>query len=177
MTAANWDIDSRQSDVILRARHSIIAYLASSINKFKGSINVKNDELEDASVEFEIDVNHKIGKLEKMETNFKLKDLFDTTQNPIISFKSTSFEKVNANINFIKGYLSINNVTKIVEFDAVLIDLETYNGTSKATFEVVGKINRKDFGLSYNLFSESNGIMIGQEITINANLEFLSKIN
>lgn len=106
-----------------------------------------------------------------------MKDLFDTTQNPIISFKSTSFEKVNANINFIKGYLTINNVTKIVEFDAVLIDLETYNGTSKAIFEVVGKINRKDFGLFYNLFSESNGIMIGQEITINANLEFLSKIN
>lgn len=177
MTATTWTINSNQSDVLIRAKHSIIAYLASTINKFRGSIAVKNDELEDASVEFSIDINSKEGKLEQFDTNLKLNDILDTKQNPIISFKSTSFQKINSNINFLKGNLTINNITKVVELDAVLTDLETKNGISKAIFEVVGKINRKDFNLSTNAFNETNGISIGQEINLIANIEFSTLSN
>ena len=172
MTATMWTINSNQSDVLIRAKHSIIAYLASKINKFKGSIAVKNNELEDASVEFLIDINSKGSKLEHFDSNLKLNDFLDTNQHPTISFKSTSFQKVNANINFLKGNLTINNITKVVELDAVLTDLDTKNGMSKALFEIVGKINRKDFGLSTIAFNENNGIAIGQEINLIANLEF-----
>ncbi|MEC4004109.1 YceI family protein [Flavobacterium sp. SUN052] len=177
MTATTWTINSNQSDVLIKAKHSIIAYLASAINKFKGSIAVKNDELEDASVEFLIDINSKNGKLEQFDTNLKLNDFLDTNQHPTIQFKSTSFQKVNSNINFLKGNLTINNITKVVELDAILTDLETNSGKSKALFEVVGKINRKDFGLSTTAFNEVGGIAIGQEINLIANLEFSTYSN
>ena len=175
MTTSKWSLNSNQSDVLIKARHSIIAYLISKINKFKGSIAIKNDELEDASVEFMIDINSRTGKLEEFDTNLKLNDLLDTNKYPTISFKSISFQKVNANINFLKGYLTINNITKIVEFDAVLTELETNQNFSKALFEIMGKINRKDFGLSPVAFNESGGVAIGSNINLIANLEFITQ--
>jgi polyisoprenoid-binding protein YceI len=177
MTAAKWTLDTNQSDVLFKTKHSIIAYLTSTINKFRGSINVIDDQLEDASIEFCVDVNSKEGKLEQIETHLKLNDFFDTKEYPIISFRSTSFQKVNANINFLKGDLTINNVTKVVELDATLIGLETYNGVSKAIFEIIGKINRKDFGLRFNSYTETLGLVMGQDINLIANVEFTNQGN
>ncbi|MDD5151309.1 MAG: YceI family protein [Flavobacterium sp.] len=175
MTATKWTIDSDQSDVLIKTRHSIIAYLVSKSNTFNGSISVVDDELHDANVEFLFDINTKDGKLEQFDSNLKLNDFIDTIQNPTISFKSTSFQKVNSSINFLKGYLTINNITKVVELDAVLTGLETHNGNSKANFEILGSINRKDFGLSYNAFNQNNGVVLGQDMNLTANLEFTTQ--
>jgi polyisoprenoid-binding protein YceI len=57
ITATKWTIDSNQSDVLIKARHSIIAYIAGSLNKFNGHLDIHEDEIEDASVEFQLDVN------------------------------------------------------------------------------------------------------------------------
>ena len=167
-----WTIDSSQSDVLIKMRHSIIAYLAGTINKFDGHIDIANNEIEDASIQFSLDVKNKDNKLEQIDSNLKMTDLFDVNQYPIISFKSTSFEKINKNINFLKGNLTIKNITKPVELDAEFIGINDYNGNQKAAFEVTGKINRKDFGLTYNSFNQNGGLALGQDIKLIANLEF-----
>ena len=167
-----WTIDSSQSDVLIKMRHSIIAYLAGTINKFNGHIDIENNEIEDACIEFSLDVNNKEGKLEQMDSHLKMNDLFDVNEYPIIQFKSTSFEKINKNINFLKGNLTIKNVTKAVELDAAFIGINDFNGDKKAAFEVTGRINRKDFGLTFNSFNQTGGLSLGQDIKLIANLEF-----
>lgn len=167
-----WTIDSSQSDVLIKMRHSIIAYLAGNNNKFDGHIDIEDNEIKDASLEFLLDVNNKFGKLEQIDTHVKMNDLFDVNQYPVIQFKSTSYEKINKNINFLKGNLTIKNITRSVELDAEFIGINDYNGDRKAAFEVTGKINRKDFGLTYNAFNEANGLALGQDIKLIANLEF-----
>jgi polyisoprenoid-binding protein YceI len=172
ISATKWTIDSNQSDVLIKARHSIIAYIAGSINKFKGYIDIHENEIEDASIEFCLDVNNKEAKLEQMDTHLQLNDFLDINEFPYINFKSTSFQKINNNINFLKGELTINNITKIVELDAEFIGIKTYNGIEKAVFEVVGQIQRKDFKLSSNSYNHNGGIAMGQDIKLIANLEF-----
>ena len=167
-----WTIDSSQSDVMIKNRHSIIAYLDGTINKFEGHVDIQDNELEDASIEFALDINNTDTKLEQIDTHLRLNDLFDTTEYPVISFKSTSFQKVNKNINFLKGNLTIKNITKVIELDAEFIGINTTNGIEKAAFEIIGKINRKDFGLKYNSFAQTGGLAIGQDIKLIANLEF-----
>lgn len=167
-----WTIDSNQSDALIKIRHSIIAYLAGTKNKFDGYLDIKNNELENASITFDLDINNTDTKLEQVDSHLKLNDLFDTTTYPLISFKSTSFEKVNKNINFLKGNLTVKNITKVVELDAELIGIETYNGSTKAAFEITGSINRKDFGLTLNSHNHSGGLSVGQDIKLVANLEF-----
>lgn len=167
-----WTIDSNQSDVLIKMRHSIIAYLAGNINKFNGYLDIENNEIKDASVEFSLDVNNKDSKLEQIDTHLKMNDLFDVNEYPIISFKSTYFEKAATNINFLKGNLTIKNITKPVELDAEFIGINAYNGDQKAAFEVTGNISRKDFGLTFNSFHQTGGLALGQDIKLIANLEF-----
>ncbi|WP_372757538.1 YceI family protein [Mariniflexile sp.] len=177
MTVSKWTVDSNQSDVLLKSRRNIVAFLASSINKFDGSIAIKDDQLEDASIEFLIDVHAKEGNFEPFDINLDLIDFSNENIYPAISFKSTSFEKINANLNFLKGHLTINNITKTVELEAVLLNLETKKGIYKALFEVVGTINRKDFDLTPKAFNKTGKVAAGKEINLTANLEFYSNNN
>lgn len=167
-----WTIDSSQSDVMIKNRHSIIAYLDGTINTFAGHVDIQNNELEDASIEFALDVNTTGAKLEPMDKHLKLDDFFNTNEYPVISFKSTSFQKVNKNINFLKGNLTIKNITKVIELDAEFIGINTTNGIEKAAFEIIGKINCKDFDLKFNSYTQTGGLALGQDIKLIANLEF-----
>ncbi|OXA92724.1 YceI family protein [Flavobacterium hercynium] len=167
-----WTIDSSQSDVLIKMRHSIIAYMGGTTNKFDGYVNIENNEIEDASVEFSLDINNKADSFQQIDTHLQLNDLFNVNEHPIISFKSTSFQKLNNNINFFKGDLTIKDVTKVVELDAEFIGVNTYDGKKKVAFEITGSIKRQDFGLDYNSFSHNGGLALGKDMKLIANLEF-----
>jgi polyisoprenoid-binding protein YceI len=170
--STKWTINSDQSDVMIKTRHSIIAYLAGTINKFEGHIDIQDNKIEDASVQFSLDVNNKDTKIEQIDTHLKLNDFYDIDTYPIISFKSTSFQKINNNINFLKGDLTIKNITKVVELDAEFIGINSYDGVKKAQFEIIGQINRKDFDLTINSFNQTEGLALGQDMKLIATLEF-----
>lgn len=167
-----WSINSNQSDVLIEARHSVIAYLGGNTNSFSGYVVMDQDVIEDAAVEFSLDVNNNYNKMEQIDSHTKLSDFFDVEAHPIIRFKSTSFQKVNKNINFIKGDLTIKDVTKTLELDTEFIGIHNYDGHQKASLEVTAKIKRSDFDLWYNSNYQHGGISIGQDIKLVANLEF-----
>ncbi|GIZ09338.1 YceI family protein [Flavobacterium sp. UMI-01] len=170
--ATNWIIDSEQSDVLLKIKHSIIAYIAGTTNKFKGNVELKDDTIENASIEFSLDINNKETKLAPLDSPLQIDDFIETETYPVINFKSTSFQKVNKNINFLKGNLTVKNITKVIELDTEFLGYNYYNGVRKASFEVKGTINRKEFGLKTNAIFQKDGIMLGQDLQIEANLEF-----
>ncbi|AWG20587.1 polyisoprenoid-binding protein [Flavobacterium faecale] len=167
-----WTIDSDQSDVLIKIKHSIVAYIAGTTNNFKGNVDLKDDHIENANIEFSLDVNNKENKLEQIDTFLRINDFIETERYPIINFKSTSFQKVNQNINFLKGNLTVKNITKVIELDTAFLGYNFYNGVRKASFEVKGTINRNDFDLKTNSIFQKDGIMMGQDLLIEANLEF-----
>ncbi|MEP6931521.1 MAG: YceI family protein, partial [Flavobacterium sp.] len=128
--------------------------------------------IEDASVEFSLDINNKNDSFQQIDTHLQLNDLFNVNEHPIISFKSTSFQRVNNNINFFKGDLTIKDVTKVVELDAEFIGINSYDGKKKVAFEITGNIKRQDFGLDYNSFNHNGGLALGKDMKLIANLEF-----
>lgn len=160
-----WAIDSNESEVLIKSRHSLIGYMPGTKNDFKGHVAIQNDEVNDASIEFSLNVN------EKNKDN-KLMDSMDKNEAPAIQFKSTSFQKINKNINFLKGFLTIKNITKVVEFDTEFIGYNNYNGVQKASFEITGNINRKEFGLNSYYNPTKGGYPIGKDLKLIANLEF-----
>ncbi|HKO76641.1 MAG TPA: YceI family protein [Flavobacterium sp.] len=167
-----WAIDSNGSDVLIKSRHSLIGYMPGNKNNFKGHVAIQNDEVEDASIEFSLNVKDKEANSKQKNKDLKFIDLFDEDEDPLIQFKSTSFQKINKNINFLKGLLTIKNITKVVELDTEFVGFNNYNGVQKASFEITGNINRKEFGLNYNILSSNGGHPIGKEIKLIANLEF-----
>lgn len=167
-----WSIDSNESDVLIKSRHSLIGYMPGNKNNFKGHVAIQNDEVEDAAIEFSLNVNDKTTPTNTKKKDMKFVDLFDKNETPVIQFKSTSFQKISKNLNFLKGFLTIKNITKVVELDAEFIGYNNYNGVQKASFEITGNINRKDFGLNYNTLTPHEGFPLGRDIKLIANLEF-----
>lgn len=172
MTTTKWNLNSNQSDFMIRVKNSIIAFLDTSFNNLSSSIAIVNNQLIDANVEFALDVNKKEGKLEHFDSNLNLKDYINTSEYPLVTFKSISFEKINSDINFVKGNLTINNITKTVELDAKIVELESDQKSSKVLIEITGEINRQDFKLYSNSNQQKDGVLIGSNINIMANLEF-----
>ena len=172
MTNTKWNLNVNQSDFMVRAKNSIIAYLDSSFNQLSSTIDIVNNQLTHANLEFVLDVNKKEGKLEHIDSNLKLRDYMNLSEYPLVEFKSISYEKINDDINFVKGYLTTNNITKIVELDAKIVELENTNNSSKVLVEIIGEINRQDFGLFSNSNLENNGLLIGYNLSLTANLEF-----
>ena len=157
---------------MVRVKNSIIAYLDSSFNQLSSSIDIVNNQLTNANLEFVLDVNKKEGKLEHIDCHLKLKDYMNLNEYPLVVFKSISYEKINDSINFVKGYLTINNITKVVELDAKIVESEYNKDSSKVLVEIIGEIKRQDFGLFSNFNVENNGLLIGYNLSLTANLEF-----
>lgn len=165
-----WAIDADQSDVLIKMKNSTITYLGGETNHFNGFVAFDEDEVEDASLEFSLDRNTQTS--EKRGESVQIKNKIVSNKKPIIRFKSTSFQKIKNNINFFKGYLTIKEVTKMVELDAEFIGINNYNGAKKAAFEIKGNINRQDFGLDKNFNNSKDKLGFGKDLKLIANLEF-----
>ncbi|MFY7938976.1 MAG: YceI family protein, partial [Flavobacterium sp.] len=106
MTTTTWNLNPNQSDFMVRAKKSIIAYMDSSFHQLSSSIDIVNNQLTHANLEFVLDVNKKEGKMEHIDKQLKSNGFMNLNQFPLVVFKSISYEKINENINFVKGYLT-----------------------------------------------------------------------
>ncbi len=167
-----WIVNSNHSEALIRMKHSIIAYLDGTFNNFQGYADFNNNEIENATITFSLDFKNKKSRLEQFGNYLKLNSFFDINQFPTISFKSTSFQKVNKNIHFIKGDLTIKNITKTVELDVAPIENNYFYDEKKRAFELTASINKKDFGLSSHSQQSNNRTTKGEDFKIVANVEF-----
>jgi len=165
-----WTINEDQSDVLIKMKDATITYLGGNTNHFNGYVDVEEDEIEDASVEFYLDIT--TSPSQKRDNSMPILAKIDVNKKPLIRFKSTSFQKIKNNIHFLKGYLTIEDITKMVELDAEFIGINNYNGSKKAAFEIKGNINRRDFELDKNFNNSQGKFGFGKDLKLIANLEF-----
>ena len=168
MNAINLQLNHTESDFLIKLRKKITSYLKNRVKKSSGYVIVKNNTIENVSLEFELEVS----KENEIKKNGVLVSNNGILNENIITFKSISFQKINPNINFIKGYLTINNITKIVELEAYTKIIKQKNEKSKVVFELIGEINKSDFSLGLNEKVRINGKAIGKQINIEGNFEF-----
>lgn len=162
MTANNLWVNEGQSNVLIKVRRSMNKYLKTRIRYSKGTMSISNNQLENMSVEFVLEV------ISNGNYAFFSKNEVDS----VISFTSIAFQKVSPTINFIKGYLTINGITKIVELEVSVIYQNDSEILPQAVLEISGDINKKDFGWSSNEFTRLKGFPLEKNIKLRANLEF-----
>ena len=148
-TLTKWALDPAHSEVQFKVKHLVISTVTGTFNVFGGEIETDNDAFEDAKISFSVDTNSIDTNQLDRNAHLKSDDFFSTEKYPTMNFVSTSFKKVSGNEYKLVGDLTIRDITKSVELDAELggIMVDPY-GNTKAGFEVNGKINRKDFGLT-----------------------------
>jgi len=167
-----WGIDTTHTEVQFKVKHLVISTVTGSFKKFSGSVEAENEnDFDNASVEFSIDVKSVDTNQADRDAHLKSADFFSADEYPTIDFKGL-LKKADQNIYKLTGPLSIRGVAKNVElgveFGGIIKDPW---GNTKAGFELNGKINRKDFGLSWNALTETGGVVVGEEVKLHLNVE------
>ncbi len=168
----NWGVDASHSNVRFSVSHLVISEAEGNFKTFDGKVTSTGNDFNDAKVEFSIDVNSINTDNEGRDKHLKGDDFFNAEKYPKMTFKSTSFKKVDGKKYILTGDLTIRDVTKSVTFDVNHMGVTKDPwGNTKAGFKATSSINRKDYKLLWSVATETGGLVVGDEVAITINLE------
>ncbi|MCS7052282.1 MAG: YceI family protein [Ignavibacterium sp.] len=171
---ALWKIDQSHSEIKFKVKHLVVSTVTGQFKNFEGSVETNSDDFSDAKISFEADVNSIDTRNEQRDGHLKSADFFDAENYPKISFVSKSMNKKSDNEYELIGDLTIRGTTKEVKLDVVFNGVvKGFTGDDVAAFEIYGKINRFDYGLHWNALTEAGGIVVGEEVKIEINVELV----
>lgn len=171
--ATKWVIDPMHSEVQFKVKHLVISTVSGFFKSFEGTLETVNDDFEDADISFALNIDSIDTNQTQRDEHLKSPDFFDAAQYPQITFKSTSFKKTGDEEYDLIGDLTIKGVTKSVKLAAEFGgSTDDFYGNTKAGFEVTGKVNRKDFGLTYDGVTEAGSIVLGEDVKLLINIQF-----
>jgi len=156
-----WNVDASHSEVGFTARHLMVSKVRGQFKDFAAVVTVAQPfalSTVEATVQLaSIDTNSA-----DRDTHLKSADFFDVENNPVMTFKSTKVTDAS-----LEGVLTIKGVSKPVSFDLEFggVSADPWGGT-RAGFEASTEINRKDFGLSWNVAVEGGGVLVGEKVKI-----------
>lgn len=173
-TKTKWVIDPVHSEIAFKVRHLMITNVKGVFKNFDATIYTNGDDFNTAEVTFSMDpASVDTGNVDR-ETHLKSADFFDVENHKEITFVSKSVENVDGENFKLQGDLTIRGITKSVnlnvEFGGIAKDPW---GNEKAGFTLTGKINRKDWGLEWNVAIETGGVLVGDDVTINCEVQLL----
>lgn len=170
---ANWNLDTAHSEIEFKVKHMMISSVKGQFEQFDVQVEKQGDDLQNAKVSVSIDTASINTKSEQRDQHLKSDDFFATDNFPKITFVSTQINKTSDDEYDITGDLTVKDVTKPVTLKAEFggIGKDPW-GNQKAGYTVVGKINRADFGLTWNAALETGGVMVSEEVKFNAEVQF-----
>lgn len=152
----------------------MIAHVTGSFKKFDGTVETEGDDLTTAKINFSADVDSLSTNNDQRDGHLKSPDFFDVANHPAITFASTEMKKVSDEEYALNGNLTMHGVTNPVsmkvEYGGTIVDPW---GNTRSGFTIEGKVNRKDFGLSWNAATETGGVMLGEDVKVHASVEFV----
>lgn len=169
---AQWTIDNTHTSADFTVRHMMISNVRGNFDKISGVVNYDPANPAASSVEAVIDVNSINTGVADRDNHLRSADFFDVATYPTISFKSTSVKAVDSEHAKVTGDLTIRDVTRSVVLDVTFLGQQNSPfGDVRAGFEASTKINREDFGLTWNVALEAGGVLVGKDIKIELNAE------
>jgi polyisoprenoid-binding protein YceI len=169
-----WVIDPTHSELLFKVKHLMITNVKGEFRNFTGSIVATGDDFSQAKVHATIHANSVFTNNEDRDNHLKSGDFFDVENHAELTFEGTSFEKLDDENYELKGNLTIVGNTKQVSLNVEYGGVATDPwGNKKAGFSISGKINRKDWGLNWNAALEAGGVLVSEDVKINAELQFV----
>jgi polyisoprenoid-binding protein YceI len=168
-----WAIDSDHFVARFSVRHFMIANVEGLFTKMTGVIQVDPPDLTSLSAEAEIDVKSLTTGHAERDEHLLSPDYFDAEKYPKISFKSTRVEAAGGNRAKVTGDLVIRGIRKPVTLDSEFFGpvKSPFSGTTCIGFSAAGKINREDFGMTWNAAMEGGGVVTARDVHIHMEVE------
>ena len=175
--ADTWQIDPVHTSVEFTVRHMMISNIKGTFEKTSGTVTVEGGDPTTAKIDAVIDASSINTRVERRDADLKSPDFLDVTKYPTITFKSTKVETAGKGKWKVTGDLTLHGVTKpvVLEVEGTGDPIHDPMGNTRAGASATTKINRKDFGLTYNKTLESGGVMVGDEVSITIDVEAIKK--
>jgi len=174
--ADTWQIDSSHTSVEFTVRHMMISNVKGQFQKTTGTITANGNDPASEKIDVTIDASSVDTRVERRDAHLKSPDFLDVAKYPTITFKSTKVEADGPNKWKMTGDLTVHGVTK-----PVVLDVEGSGppiqvmGNTRAGASATTKINRSDFGLTWNKALETGGVLVGDEVAISIDVEAVKK--
>jgi polyisoprenoid-binding protein YceI len=172
----SFKIDQSHSQIQFTVRHMMISKVRGQFEQYDGTFQMDEQNPENSIVNVRIETASINTRDEKRDGHLRSADFFDAEKYPYITFQSKRVELVDDNTAKLHGDLTIKNVTKLV-----VLDVE-YTGTAKSPwgttsfgFTASTNINRKEWGLEWNVALETGGVLVGDEVKIEIELELVKE--
>lgn len=177
MANVKWTVDLTHSEIQFKVKHLMITTVTGYFSKFNLEVETEGEDFNNASeIVFTADVSSINTNNEQRDTHLKSPDFFDAENHNEIRFVGTKYEHISGNDYKVHGDLSIRGVSKPVsvqvEYGGTVVD--PY-GNTKAGFTVNGKINRKDFGLTWNAVTEAGSVVVSDEIRLLGEIQLVKQ--
>lgn len=168
LPAGTWSVDASHSELGFVARHLMVTKVRGQFREFEGSVQVGDDLTKSQVTAVAQLASVDTGSTDR-DTHLRGADFFDVENNPTMTFTSTEVTE-----DSLKGDLTIKGVTRPVTFDLEFGGLATDPwGNQKAGFEATTEINRKDWGLEWNVALEGGGMLVSEKIKLNLDIQLL----
>ena len=172
---STYKIDAAHSDITFKVKHMMITNVSGSFTKFDATMESEAADFSDAKISFEADVDSINTNNEQRDGHLKSDDFFAAEKFPKLSFVSSALVKKGDDY-VLTGDLTLRGTTKAielaVEFGGTMTD--PY-GQVKSGFEINGKINRKDFGLTWGAVTEAGGVVVSDEVKLHLNVQMIKQ--
>jgi polyisoprenoid-binding protein YceI len=174
-TIATWNIDPAHSSAEFKVKHMMISHVKGHFAKVTGTLTLDESTLANSRVEALIEAASLETRDAQRDAHLKSADFFDVEKFPTLSFKSTGIKQVRDGELAVEGDLTIRGVTRKVVFSAEGPTPPAKDpwGNLRVGVSASTKISRKDFGLTYNAALESGGVLVGDEVTITLEVQFV----
>ena len=175
-TKTKWVIDPVHSEIAFKVKHLMISNVKGTFKDFDATVYTEGDDFSTAAIEFSLKpASIQTGNPDR-DGHLQSADFFDVANFDLITFKSNSLKHIDDEEYELNGAMTIKGVTKEVklevEFGGIAKDPW---GNSKAGFTLNGKINRKDWDLIWNAALEAGGVLVGEEVKINCEVQLLKQ--
>ena len=177
MTSERWEIDSSHSSLHFSVRHLVIAKVRGSFARWSGTIQVPDGDFSKATAVVTIDASSVDTGVADRDGHLKSPDFFDVAQYPELRFVGKRVQPRSEGEIDVLGELTLKGITR-----EVVLHVEQHGrakdpwGNVRAAFTAKTSIDRKDFGLTWNQVLETGGVMVGDRVDIEADIEAVKQV-
>lgn len=174
-----WEIDTGHSSANFKVRHLMVSYVRGTLGPVKGTIWLDDQDITRSRVDVSIDARGLESKNDKRDEHLRSADFLDVAKHPEVTFKSTRVRKGKGGTLEVTGDLRIRGVTRPVTLtvDPLPSAVRDPWGNTKRGATAHTSINRKDWGLTWNMAVETGGVVAGDRVDIDLEVELVKRDN
>ena len=176
MATTKWTLDPTHSELGFKIKHLMISNVSGSFKAFQAEVETEEEDFTTAQISLTAEMASIFTNNVQRDTHLRTSDFFEVDKYPSLQFTSTKVERTDSDTFTVYGQLTLKGVTKPVSLNV------EYSGVTKdpwggerAGFIVTGKIRRSDYGVNFNAAMETGGVVLGEEVKINSELQLVKQ--